>query len=347
MAFNAIYGDSHNFGCRVSVTQTCSGELVVMKPRTTYWEYLFLDYRSPLRMRLRDLSCAFSFDDLLGNIRVEQIDGHFTGKVEFYKEPSVGKIAIQSTWFRNYGRILAFCSIFGITDLHIDNALISKHGIQLVDIESVFWNTLVPSETLLLPKTPDHILRNVLSKVGLLGLRSFTSDLIADILLGAIEMFAVFLNSRGIVEKINDLSNEFGRHPIRFLIRDTRDYNKSLSFYPEEKIQLARKDIPYFFGFYKNEGEIWYYDTKGSSAIFSNADEDLHRKIAKSFQAIDILLHPARLAKLENNLIAEVLDKLWVDHQNLIEEKDMVIHRDSDFTFVKTQRREFKVRNRP
>lgn len=347
VAFTSKYGDSHNFGRRVSVFKDPVGNVRVEKPRTIYWEYFFLDGSSPLRQVLRDIADSLDFDAILGNIKIEMSENCKDGVAEFYEEPPVESFVATSEWFRNYGRILAFCSILGITDLHIENALLSSKGVQIVDIESVFWDTLVPSETLLLPRTPLHVSRNILSKVGLSDLRAFKSATVGDILIGSAEVFSFFFsNLNQLLIKLSQFSELFAQHPIRFLLRDTRDYSLDLNFYPEEIVQLTRKDIPYFFGYILNSEAFYYYEEPERQRPFLSLDQEVSKKIQKSFCPFDVLLDSQRLHKLESNLMAEVVDKLWIETENSIDASGLSVKRDADFISIKTNRSYFKVKAR-
>src|SRR5690242_4955378 len=129
---NAI-GDPHNFHLRVTLHEDQFG-LFVQKPRTIYWEYLFLDHRSSFRKLLRSSpkNSLIDFDNLLGNIHITSSDEFRTGFASHYQSI---KPEINEVWFRRLGQLLGFVTIFGITDLHKNNVLASKNTFQLVDIE--------------------------------------------------------------------------------------------------------------------------------------------------------------------------------------------------------------------
>lgn len=342
-------GDSHNFGRRVLVLQDGIGNLRVEKPRTVFWEYLFLDSRSPFRQIIRELSTQINFDSMLGNIHIEMSNDMCSGVASFYSEPNYDLFKPSASWFLNFGRTLAFCSIFGITDLHKDNALVSECGIQIVDIESVFWNTLIPSETLLLPKTTEDIHRNILSKVGLTELRSFSDEKVSNVVVGAIEVFSFFLNlnkNSEFLNKIQFLNSQIEGFPVRVLLRDTRDYLKKNNFYSEEVDQLSRGDIPYFFFIYGGSKELLYYsDFNCVSRLISNNDS-ISKKVKKSVNSITSLLSGERLIQLEKNLISEVLDKLWSRNSTFMKYEELKVKRDAGSIFVSTGHSVFKFKDR-
>lgn len=290
--------------------------LRLFKPRTVFWEYLFLDPTSPFRLFLNNLNqdTSLNFDHLLGRINVFSNDQYDSGEVSFFQCPTISPITCD--WLNTYGQLLAFTSIFGITDLHSDNALVHSRGIQIVDIECLFWNIELPSETSLLPRTTEELKRCGLYFTGLVSLNSMTADEVKTILSG-IEKIMVFFGRH--LENIQNfflqMEGELRNHPIRILAKHTQEYRNYLDgrstriFFNEEIEQLGRNDIPYFYGYIDSE-DVYYFDTPSHVQKVQSRDSELDLKVRRAFKNPIELLSSERITRLHKQIIAEVTYRL-------------------------------------
>lgn len=274
-------GDSHNRGKFVFE----AGD-VISKPRTVFWEYLFLSQSSPLRQFLNAMFLKKSLNspfDLAPDLDVQFSDPHL-GSVQ--KVQISGKIPVlQNEDFRKIGSLLALCFWFGLGDLHKDNLAIGTNGYgNLIcfplDIECIFDNLTHVKQTLLVPseRTPPH----------LCGLGQIWDRLAIGVYEDRVALIFSFMdcikllneNVASILKLVIDnpvLSN----HPIRVVPRETRFYRDQIlagsfgSLLLSEKLQMARGDIPYFFRF-SHDTEILYWNGEDkTSAGFMTNDFDL------------------------------------------------------------------------
>ena len=274
-------GDPHNFGKRVSL----ASEAEIYKPRTLFWERLFLSSKSPLRTTVDDLflrtkarSPFLSVPQL--NFSVESADDG--GKVErIALQPFSGKDLTES-FCDSVGRCLALLTALGIADLHQENIGlgISSDGQSIfmpLDIESAFENYTLPSQTHILPSTnvvPE--LCGLSNFVRLLN-TEFDFERVLALCLGYLECLQVLIeNDRVLSESIFAIEG-LDRTPVRLFLRSTREYfgllhNKAAPIEPplfsSELEQLERGDIPYFFRFLSSH-EILYYSAPGK---FTHSD---------------------------------------------------------------------------
>jgi hypothetical protein len=110
-------------------------------------------------------------------------------------------------------------------------------------------------------------------------------------------------------------TNEFNKSPIRFLIRDTKDYHlDNQNFIFEEINQLKRNDIPYFFGFLGSK-KVYYYSSKDLLEIKSiEIFDSIKQKVNRSFNNFEALLDEKRINRLFKQslliLISRFVNKL-------------------------------------
>lgn len=230
-------GDPHNFGKRV---QFINGAF--HKPRSVFWEKFFFSTHSPLRPILEN---DFSF---LFNLKILS-ESSGSGVTEKVSSASVA----NESWARMYGFLAAYCFYFGIYDLHSENIISAPWGPQVVDCESAFGLMVLPHEGMLFPY------RNIArSRSGLwpFVVSRAEGKLEKQEVLGLISGFAtglseLILKTPSLIEELKNL--EGGSQSLRVFLRPTAEYvsadfNQEL-FITEEKIQLARGDIPFFFSF--------------------------------------------------------------------------------------------------
>jgi len=271
-------GDPHNFGRRVGLE---AGR--VSKPRALLWEWLLLSRESPLRRlltaaaRADGLSAAsFTF---LPTLKFHASRPGALAEVEeltlapLRKANHTARALAEAT-----GRVLAFFSWFGVSDLHWENLALGLDSrgdlvFSPVDIEMILSDLALPTETHLLPDTdPDYAvpyqhacgIRRVLPFLGkpiepedLVAMVSSYRTLLAFLERHSTEIAAVFAGLPSLRET-----------PIRVSLRSTAEYvHANAELWPPlldaELEQLERSDIPYFFRLYGRPG-IHYY---GNAAL--------------------------------------------------------------------------------
>ncbi len=305
-------GDPHNFNLRVRVVEN-SNPLALFKPRSVFWEHLFLDQRNYFREILNSNS-AINFNSILGHVKVETTNQYQSGTANFFNQsPAIP----DAEWFLNLGRLIAFCSTFGIVDLHKDNVLTDGKNFQIIDIECLFWNLEIPSETLLIPKTTQEWDRSIFSVSQLNGLGRVQPMIVEHILKGLNGFFNSFNNQR---QSVLDyfLANEvtMSKHPVRILLKPTQEYRLAIDsknvdgdYIQEEIVQLLRGDIPYFFG-YLNKAEIYYYIRPNEKAKVELSNEGVRSKLARAFQNPTALLSSERIDRVHKQSIVEISRRL-------------------------------------
>ena len=307
-----VEGDPHNFNRRVHLIADSQGVPKIYKPRTTFWEHMFLDKTSSFRSFLRK-SVTPELDGTLGHIAVTNgIDGTTGVTSVFSRTPAT----INPDWLFKYGVLLAFCSSFGITDLHKHNALTHGLGIQIVDIECVFWNLVLPSETLLLPMNQKDLPRTVLGDMGLQALNQLSASSVAQILVGVDHFFDSLLICRSTLSNYLMGLGSLVNKPIRILANTTETYNRFLKaphsdhlFFTEEIEQLRRKDVPYFFG-HIGCRKIYFFSKPGFPTEVLSQHGPLLKKTQRAFCPPHQLFTFERLASLRKSVVAEVVARL-------------------------------------
>lgn len=262
-----IDADKHNFGKQVTREQRVSGTWY-RKPRPVHWEHFFFGKSSPL---------AYLFDEAgengsscLGkyffNLEIELTD-RWNGLAKGIEQPK--NFMITREHYYSFGALIAYCYIFGIRDLHKNNLVGMTNHFQVVDAEVVLTNLILPKETLLLPYKEIGF---EMAGINLLGPSSpvVTVDQSHQILAGYFDLFHFVFKMHEKILSVTTESVDF-LAPIRVIIRNTKEYRKILSdgYKPqnllgEEKQQLERGDIPYFFKVLGKEGLFWLADKDGS-----------------------------------------------------------------------------------
>lgn len=272
--FNQKLGDMHNFGQAVIRLD----EKTIFKPRCVFWEWLFFDGSSPLRLFASQVFPPhLNFFDILPTLNV-LIQSRFFGVVDFFPERSNFETeSVKNSDALKLGAAIAFMTWMGITDLHYENVRVqidSAGRLQFapLDIEAVFYDLELPSQTRLVP--PKRA-----SRQDFYGLTAFRASLTpAEIPLVAL---CLSLGFRQMYEFLNRSSREIVNHlskiegileqPVRVILKPTSTYYSSLKKWPlsntsketyfyEEQIQLERGDIPYFFRFPGNKTILYFVD---------------------------------------------------------------------------------------
>lgn len=290
-------GDSHNFGKRVQLITDERDRSFVLKPRSIFWEYQLLDMRSPLRQRYQNLFSAIgiNIDSCLGDVEYTSTDGYKTGfcqKIEMADaEPSRALAA-------NMGLTLALCLSHGLVDLHKENVAILEDRFQILDIEMIFSNIQLASQTILVP--------SIILPTQICGFKQlFSPSALPDrsFWISVIDSFLVAMRSQtqmadAMAEAWLEL-NDLKKHPVRILLRSTSEYGstKDTKYIESENAQLLRGDIPYYFGFLGTR-DVYYYsgpDLRTQVDFYSN---EFDKKVGISFGMPSDILNTDRLQKI-------------------------------------------------
>lgn len=261
------FGDKHNFGSFVTVEEEW-----VIKPRTLFWEFLFLSEDSLLRSRLNSLfikHLSYSLFDLFIPLAFKDLT-KTSGKVQFIKMNGDEIGNLTDLEVNQVGSLIAMCFWFGIGDLHIENMVIGRREKKLVcfpiDIESIFEKMTHVTQTLLLPSKKIPLDKCGLSKI--------ICHIEREKALNIVESFSStvnLLNEHGYQILSETMSKHDFSHPIRVIVKDTNHYKECLekaelsSLSLSEKLQIERSDIPYFFRFH-NSNEIYYWKSMSTFA---------------------------------------------------------------------------------
>lgn len=259
-------GDSHNFGRRVFER---SG--VIVKPRTVFWEWLFLSPESPLRQFFAASTepALFSFLPHLNFGTPKTREG---GDVQRMDLQPLADLSVERKRELALvtGRSLAFWSWFGVADLHWENMVLGldAHGhivFTPLDIEMVLADLSYPTETKLIPDADPEVADVCRHAAGVRRILPYLGKPVGagDVVVMArayLHMLG-FLDrqAKSITDVLNNLS-ELREMPIRVCLRGTDEYVQGdwKSLWPplldEEKEQLDRGDIPYFFRLYDKLG---------------------------------------------------------------------------------------------
>ena len=249
--------DSHNFGRQVQ-TIYLNGLKHIQKPRTVYWEYQLLDSSSPIRTAYREIlrSNALNVDEVLGHTPYVTENSFDSGVCDFIAASAPFPSPVLAA---NMGKLLAFCWIHGITDLHAENVAFEADRPRLLDIEVIFSSTRLPSETLLIPS-------NLASRemCGFrTGLNAFQDrNMLWSTLIDAFLDASVFIagKSLSLAKAWEGLAQDLSCTPVRILLRNSREYATASDLIPAEAAQVSRGDVPYFFGFL-GQKSIFYHST--------------------------------------------------------------------------------------
>lgn len=251
-------GDPHNFGRRVCLHDANH----VYKPRPLIWEWLFLDAASPLRIHVRQLAAEQNqrnpfrlFPDL--QFKTAEEDSLLkTGIVDRLVLSEVKDASLTEQVWQGIGATVAIACWFGMADLHYLNmAWGCDHQGRFIfapfDIECILDLFTLPSQTLLLPS---HDLPA--TKTGLIKARQQMQSATetAALCQGYLRTLQFFKTNEKSVNQVLTELEGFSEWPVRVIIRSTREYVNALNtqtgfsdFLPEESLQMARGDVPYFF----------------------------------------------------------------------------------------------------
>lgn len=287
-------GDSHNFGSAVELQQTTEGPRY-RKPRPVFWEYLFFGASSPLKLLLihstgsLPLRNFFEKSFSLVHYEYQRPTGGF---VEPVHVRPIENLSVESLY--NFGALCAYAFVFGLFDLHRENVIPQQDYLQVIDVELVLADLVLPDQTLLLPFADVALENTALSQMP--SLKDVPGEDLAPLFQGFNAMFQTAIDQAGPVTRL--LASEveaFPEMPVRVIIRKTRDYVQILKsdslpkdLHPAERTQLARGDIPYFFKFVGGTDAYYYTDPNLSyePVKFEGLPLKLSQTIAKRPQEV-------------------------------------------------------------
>jgi hypothetical protein len=261
-------GDPHNFGRFVHR----AGANLLFKPRTCAWEDAYLSANGAIRRLIQphfqEKCMANPFDTApILAFRPRAGDSLFSG---CYVEELEARSAIDPDFFEIQehtlvGSVIALLTWLGITDLHAQNMAFGKVMGRFIcaplDVECIFSDLRLPSQTLLLPSNLISEERCGLSsylKIFWKNPSSTTTAAVVEGFCAAIETLEG--HAQSIYAGLQEIS-DFAEIPIRVIVRSTSAYIAYLEsgsipspcFSPVESEQLARGDIPYFVRFPASE----------------------------------------------------------------------------------------------
>lgn len=255
-------GDLHNFGRAVRCLRTPDGSDYFLKPRLVFWEWLFFGNDSPLVSFFGDYSAP------IFGLTIEMDGNSLTGRSK--RISNIQNAIVTDAEFRSFGILLGYCYALGIHDLHKNNLIRTTTGLQVIDAEIVFNQSILPNETLLLP------FKNMPFEMCGLSLlvKSFDELTLSQttcILDGFTKSIEIIEKQSGALEQVFLDTIVNSTHTIRVMIRETAKYknwesrSESSAFIREELEQLERGDVPYFFKFIDDPRMFYFIDSIGSA----------------------------------------------------------------------------------
>lgn len=168
-----------------------------------------------------------------------------------------------------FGQLLAYCFYFGLQDIHKDNLLICRQGLQVVDVEQAFSDLILPNQTLLLPPNRHITWSAGLNLLTTLKIEQLVRPKAKILVEGFNDLTSIFINEHAAIRSVLLSSlKEFEQQPIRIFFRGTKEYAEDLlgetmipNCIAEEKTQLDRGDIPYFFMFL-GKRQVYFYSSE-------------------------------------------------------------------------------------
>ena len=303
-----ILGDRHNFG-RSTYRTVVNGKTLIHKPRPVFWEWLFFGIDSPLKEALdQDL------ETLLAGIFKLDVSDPFSLHLGQVKEIERSNSIIDNVTFEKYAALTAYCTFWGISDLHESNLLKTDDLFLPVDIECVFMPIVLPNETGLLPHKNIPEDKCLFRKFEFLSQNTGVSQ-------NFISRFAkTFLdlsqkNSAFSIALLK-FADFIAECPVRILLRPTSLYAAALEaenltaisdFLPEEVEQLIRGDIPYFFTKLSDQSVFFYSSDKFKTSKIANSSPV---KIASLISNLDQLLNLSRQQQLFINSMLWLAKKI-------------------------------------
>ena len=262
----SLDSDKHNFGQTVRLMERASG-LWFRKPRPVFWEYLFFGKTSPLKKYFSEPNATGrSLDKYLFNLEVE-IEAEWIGHSRGV--PRAQDVSVSEEHFYAFGVLLGYSFLFGIRDLHRHNLILTPTHMQVIDAEVVLTNLTLPHETVLLP-FKDIGFETCGASLIANSIREISQAQRRELFRGYFDLFAVAFKNH--TEILQELKSVVDATPVRVILRNTREYTKHLNGHSlikdllnEERVQLARGDIPYFFKRLGKRDLFWISSEDGAA----------------------------------------------------------------------------------
>jgi len=266
------FGDSHNLGKRVRLNGN-----VLVKPRSTYFEKLFLNKSSELRNFFRNSNTSLEeLDTYYPDLKFTEVNsGICFAETKITKLEESIPSEISKFLCRSIGKNIALMQWFGISDLHCQNMMFFQKNnmtsVCPIDIEVIFSDIFYPSQSYLIGK-----------KNGVAGFKKIEEINYDNPLENFIEIFKSYTETieslNFLKPKIESLLQEILPKDavVRAIFRDTQMYiNKSnIEKYEEsERVQLKRGDVPFY---YKSIWEDKYYFISENEGIKSVPFQELN-----------------------------------------------------------------------
>jgi hypothetical protein len=315
-------GDCHNGGLRVY----SDGSGRIIKPRSMFWEWLLLSNMSPLK----DIPAVGSIDTLFSyDVEVVWSSFWLNGSVEQIGLP--GDSDVVPINFTNVGELLAVIIFFGLGDIHHQNIrkvlVDGKVSFVPIDIESVFHDYRILSQTRLVPSTLSKY-----SEAGLSELLKDGIDLSQLAMIGAAfwQTLMRLEENRSEIAQIIEGHESLFKIPIRVIPRPTRFYNEILKHHSESPMtsriglhqseieQLLRGDIPYYFHF-PHECNIYYLDSH-----MNLANSEFNENYSDEIKVQTRTLQSFKNDKIEFGMIAASIFQIARSYLKLSERNDFV-----------------------
>lgn len=261
-----IDSDPHNFGLKCTVADD-----QVFKPRCIFGEYQIFS-RGPFRQFLKEIRGEeFSLLPYLEFSAVVERPTTKPQAMEFISTSAV-TARLSDPQIVEIGEIYGLMAALGVSDLHHTNVIfgMGQAGpiFAPVDLEMFYIDFSIHGKGFLHPRSPHF---------HCCGARSLFSDYLSKFpdpdfsckLYYGMRKFLRTVDSRLSEFYQSFEGNEFGQIPIRVIQRKTMDYAEMLKgeiaadCSHEERIQLERGDVPYFFAFPQG-GDIYFWETPSS-----------------------------------------------------------------------------------
>lgn len=283
---HALNADLHNFGRSVFL----EGQWV-NKPRNVYWEQCFLGDSSVRQFIEQSFDKEYHPFKIIPKLQFKELTST-SGTEEFYKPVNnvVGNISDSESWL--IGSSLALWSFFGAGDLHWENIIYGRdenNNLVLfpVDLEVFGREIKLPSHT--------WLIEDVTIPYNYCGFYNFLSSISNK--LSPIYLVDGYINS---LKKLNDissklcriLSRENNRRPFisRLIFRKTMSYQSYLNnvsdpkdfqipLFNEEKLQLDRGDIPYFYKYLNGDPTIYVYNQDMQAIVTKLHENSDYKKL--------------------------------------------------------------------
>ena len=292
-------GDLHNFGKQVSLDHH---ENVFFKPRCVYWEHFYFGADSPLLSIFEKTLTPAQFVFFQDHFKLQIHSNNLAINGSSTKVDSVS--LNDQINFRDVGRLIAYCSVFGLLDLHTGNLIYNGSQFIPIDIEVVNAVIRVPSETLLFPLNEEERPYSLYFLV----LPFLNGERARMVLEGMLEMSSILAtHSEEILREV--AKNDFAKYPIRVIVRHTLDYRTKANtdLLNEENVQLERGDVPYFFK-YLGGNDLFFYEEEMKPKKCGTLNERASKKFNMIGQPFSNLLSAERInSALMPNMLLQFL----------------------------------------